>query len=152
MPDFQSDAFVRELKTAFPPGDAGPVIVCDRPDLDSDYAYVYRLFRNRTWIDVDFENLQREYDGDVSACVFFMMDDVFTYFLPAFMRGFVTRLEDGDLLLSALLHRLGSESILNGLSKEQVNLLKRFLRYVHETGVFQEDVEDLLEVVERIRP
>jgi hypothetical protein len=58
---------------------------------------VARYFKGRRWQDLTYQKLRAEYPGDPTACVHFMRDEGFRYYLPGFLAMALDLSDAGDI-------------------------------------------------------
>lgn len=54
-------------------------------------------FKGKRWQDLSYQKLRSEYTADPAACVHFMADDAFRYYLPGFLTMALDLNEAGDV-------------------------------------------------------
>lgn len=75
---------VREFSGRRYPGDDR---IGERDERYPDYEghRVSAFFRGKDWREITYGSLRDHYPGDASACLHFMLDEAFRYYLPAFL-------------------------------------------------------------------
>lgn len=58
---------------------------------------VARYFSGKRWQDLSYQKLRTEYSADPTACVHFMLDEGFRYYLPGFLTMALAFNEAGDI-------------------------------------------------------
>lgn len=58
---------------------------------------VARYFKGKRWQDLSYQKLRKEYPADPTACVHFMRDEGFRYFLPGFLTMALDFNEAGEI-------------------------------------------------------
>jgi hypothetical protein len=94
----------RAIENAFASLDAPPreSIGYDSTGYDLESNAVRDFFWGKTWSQVTLIGLRRDYPGDASACLGFMTNEAFRYYLPAYLVMCIKEgLEDLDSCLSS---------------------------------------------------
>jgi Family of unknown function (DUF6714) len=103
---------------------------------------VETYFRDKTLDDVRLEGLKRDYPHDPAACLVFMTDEAFAFFLPAFMRIALDDYKVADSIPEAVINRLVDmaegrdnerrDAVLQSYSRADVDSISRFLKTMSE--------------------
>jgi hypothetical protein len=100
---------------------------------------VARYFKGKRWEDLSYQKLRAEYPADPTACVHFMLDEGFRYYLPGFLTMALDLKEAGDIAdaicgtLTEPPHDAPAEdkarftSRMSGLSSEEKNAVREVL-------------------------
>lgn len=103
---------------------------------------VARYFKGKRWQDLSYEKLRTEYPADLTACVHFMLDEGFQYFLPGFLTMALDLKEAGeiaDTICGALTEpsrdapaqdKTRFASRMGGLSSEEKNAVREVLEFL----------------------
>lgn len=86
------------------PGD--DQIVPIKPCLDLERQEIKETFQNKRWEEINYNYLEKNYDGDKSACLNFMTYEAFRYYLPSYMLICIQSYEECDVLYEALFSML----------------------------------------------
>jgi hypothetical protein len=103
---------------------------------------VARYFKGRRWQDLSYQKLRAEYPADPTACVHFMLDEGFQYYLPGFLTMALDLKEAGDIAdtVCATLtepardapaeDRARFVSRMHGLSNDERNAIREALKFL----------------------
>lgn len=103
---------------------------------------VARYFKGKRWQDLSYQKLRSEYPADPTACVHFMIDEGFQYFLPGFLTMALDLNEAGeiaDAICSTLTEpardalpqdKARFASRMDGLSSEEKNAVREALEFL----------------------
>ena len=125
-----------------------------RPEGDA----ISRFFGGKPWTEISWQSLVDEYAGDPAACLGFMCNDAFRYFLPAFLRICVLKGPDADATYDYTIDHLtpsrslraprAFEKVFSSFSIEQNQAIARVLLHLSQldkTRASWDDASDALD-------
>ncbi len=107
---------------------------------------VERFFRDKTIGDISLAALRAGYSHDPAACLVFMTNEAFAFFLPAFLRISLDEYDAADAIPGAVINRLVEmaeghdngrrDAVMRSYTREQLGAIADFLeemsdRYWH---------------------
>ena len=110
------------------------------PEYEGNQVACY--FRGKRWQDLSYQKLRTEYPADPTACIHFLVDEGFQYFLPGFLMMALDLNEAGeiaDAICSALTEpacdalpqdKARFASRMDGLSREEKNTIREVLEFL----------------------
>ena len=103
---------------------------------------VEAYFRGKSADDIQLSGFKRDYPHDPAACLVFMTDEAFAFFLPAFMRIALDDYEVADSIPEAVINRLVEmaegrddarrDAVLERYSAAEVESIAQFLKKMSE--------------------
>lgn len=115
------ERIIQVFSTSRYPGDDNIVPILDHLDLEREE--IKELFKGKMWGEIDFEYLSNNYDGDKSACLNFMTEDGFRYYLPSYMLICIHNYDESDMLYDSLFEHLTKQTSYNNLFAERIEPL-----------------------------
>lgn len=124
------------------PGDN--YIVDNYPWDDSERNAVLEYFIGKSWGDINYKRLNHDYEMDPSACLSFMSDQAYRYYLPAFLLLCLESYDEADIIVNNVIYSLSppEDSHSNAMKKflsrmseftlEQKTSIRSFLEYIQE--------------------
>lgn len=146
-------AIIKAFSDAIYPGDDG---IVDDSGRHLEKEQIKRFFKGKQWADISLHNLRNEYEGDESACLFFILGKTVQYYLPAYMLISLDQYDDADMIVDSVINVLtpispSGEELeqfamwAGSFSSEQRNVISRYLHYMKEYHAddFFEDEPDI---------
>jgi hypothetical protein len=138
-----------ELRALFPaepiPPQTGIVI---RLDGDDDRVTLARLLSGKSWPNISYDYLRRNYRGPISEAFCYLTEQGQAYFLPAFVTMTLERRVEVDDLPETILFILARCGLTERLTKEQLEFLDRFVQAEFEVN--ESYSRDLAELRQKI--
>jgi hypothetical protein len=138
-----------ELRALFPaepiPPQTGIVIPLDG---DDDRVALARLLSGKSWPNISYDYLSRNYRGPISEAFCYLTEQGQAYFLPAFVTMTLERRVEVDDLPETILFILAHSRLTERLSKEQLEFLLQFFQAQFKGNDFHS--RDLAELRQKI--
>jgi len=94
-------SFSEELLKAFPETASAPAKVTDKDSVEA--IQIQNYFAGKLWTEIDWDWLNK-YIGDPSACLFFMTQEAYIYYLPCYMKVSLLEYDAADVMPYTLLN------------------------------------------------